>query len=427
MQKIFINAPILSASGYGEMARFALRTLRKHESELDIYLNVLNWGQTGYLFDENEEYEYIKFLRVKTENYLKQTNGQPQFDISLQITIPNEWKRMAAVNIGYTAGIETDFISPAWFEPSQQMDKIIVISEHAKSSFLNTVFMDGNQNKLSVSTPIEVVHFPFPDLKNDLGGLSEWLKTIESTPVEDKKLDLKLKYDFNFLCVNQWGPRKNIEQLIKNFISEFRDEEVGLVIKSNCANDSIMDKHETEKRLLANIPEDKERKCKIYLIHGRLTDKEMHSLYRHEKIKAFVTTTHGEGFGLPIFEAMAAELPIIATDWSGHLDFLTVEDKKEAKKMFAKIDYQIKPIQPHHVWQGVMENGCSWAYPSDASIRTRMREVMKDYGRFKSWSKKLAAYNKEKFSEEKVENKFFSCLESFITKSEEKSDELIIL
>ena len=42
MKKILINAPVLSASGYGEMARFALRTLRQHQDKFDIYLNLLN-------------------------------------------------------------------------------------------------------------------------------------------------------------------------------------------------------------------------------------------------------------------------------------------------------------------------------------------------------------------------------------------------
>ena len=70
---------------------------------------------------------------MKTIQYLN--TGQQQndpFDISLQITIPNEWERMAPVNIGVTAGIESTKIAPAWVEKSLQMDKIIVTSNHAK-------------------------------------------------------------------------------------------------------------------------------------------------------------------------------------------------------------------------------------------------------------------------------------------------------
>ena len=382
---------MLSASGYGEMARFALRALRQHEDKFDIYLNLLNWGVTGFLFQEDEEFAYITSLRIKTEQYVQQSGGNPQFDISLQITIPNEWKRMAAVNIGYTAGIETTHISPAWLQPSQGMDKIITISEHAKSVFLNTVFGDDKGNQHKVTTPIEVVHFPFPES----GG--------------EVKLDLPC--DWNFLTVNQWGPRKNMEALISAFVDEFRNDEVGLVIKTNAANDSRIDKNMIEQRLQALLANKGERKCKVHLVHGRMTDSEMSGLYRHPKIKAFVTATHGEGFGMPIFEATAAELPVIATDWSGHLDFLSVKDEDGAdKKLFAKVDYEMKPIEQAHVWQGVMEAGTSWAYPSISSLKGKMREVTKDYGRFKSWAKKLAAYNKEKFKKQQIYDSFINSI-----------------
>ena len=39
---------------------------------------------------------------------------QGPFEASLQVTIPNEWDRIAPINIGYTAGIETNKVSPAW-------------------------------------------------------------------------------------------------------------------------------------------------------------------------------------------------------------------------------------------------------------------------------------------------------------------------
>jgi glycosyltransferase involved in cell wall biosynthesis len=381
MKKILVNAPILSASGYGEMARFALRSLREYEDLFDIYINIINWGQTGYLFTEDEEFHWITSLRIKTEQYV-QSGGQ--FDMSLQITIPNEWKKMAAVNIGYTAGIETNFISPAWLEPSNAMDRIIVISEHAKSGFLNTVFGNQQGQQFKVATPVNAVHFPFPE-----------------TSSEQSNFDFPS--DFNFLTVNQWGPRKNIEQLVRGFVEEFRNEDVGLVIKTNMANDSITDRSIVESRLKALLDSLGAKKCRVHLIHGRLSSGQIAALYKNSKVKAFVTSTHGEGFGMPIFEAVAAELPIIATDWSGHLDFLVDET---GKKLFAKVDYELKQIEPHHVWQGVNEAGTSWAYPIQGNLTSRMREVYKDYGRFASWAKKLAIYNKEKFNKASVVSSF---------------------
>jgi glycosyltransferase involved in cell wall biosynthesis len=388
-KKILVSGPLLSASGYGKMCRFALEALAEHPEKYDIYVNPTTWGQTGWLFEENDQYNWINALRAKTQQHIQ---AKGQFDIALQITIPNEWKRLAPVNIGYTAGIETHVISPAWLEPSNQMDKIITISEFSKTGFVNTIFGNDKGQQFRVTTPVEVVHFPV-----------EEVETAEST--------IELPSAYNFLTVNQWGPRKNMETLVKAFVDEFRDEDVGLVIKANTANDSIMDKIATESRLTALLASLGAHKCRVHLVHGRMSDAQMAGLYRHNKIKAFVTATHGEGFGFPIFEAVNTGLPVVATDWSGHLDFLSMPDEQgKDKKMFAKVDFELKQIDPSHVWPGVMEAQAAWAYPTVGSLRSRMREVYKDSGRFNSWAKKLSAHNKEKFDKVLVYKAFIDCI-----------------
>jgi glycosyltransferase involved in cell wall biosynthesis len=400
MKKILISGPVLSRSGYGEMARFALRSLSKQN--VDLYVLPTAWGNTGWLHEYNDERKYIDSLISKTQIYIQQNNGQPKFDVSVQVSLPTEWKKMALINIGYTAGIETNIISPAWLEPSQQMDKIIVISNHAKAGFINTVFGDQTGQQYRVKTPVEVVHLPYRN-------------------VEKKDLDLQLKHDFNFLSVCQWGPRKNLDQTIIGFLEEFRNEEVGLVLKINTSNDSILDRGLTEKRLenlLSNYPN---RKCSITLLHGHLSDGQIESLYSHPKIKAIVSTTHGEGFGLPLLEAAANSLPVIATDWSGHTDFLYLPDGEEKKRMFGKVDYDLKQIDAAHVWKGVLEEGTQWAYPKMASYKERLRDCYKDWGRYKSQAKKLAPWIKESFNQEKLNDKFFQNIKL------EESNNLIIL
>lgn len=390
-KKIIISGPILSRSGYGEMARFALRSLKSKQDMVDIYILPTNWGNTGNLFEASEEVNEINDLIIKTQQYAQITNNQPSFDISIQVTIPNEWKKMAPVNIGYTAGIETNMISPAWFEPCMQMDKIVVISEHAKSSFINTVFGNPNTNQnFKITVPVEVCHFPVRDY-------------------EETNLDISLKHDFNFLAVCQWSARKNLEQTIINFIEEFRNENVGLILKINTSNDSLMDREQTENRLRLLLSNIGDRKCSIHLLHGHMSESEMQTLMKHPKVKCIVSTTHGEGFGFPLFEAAYNEVPVIATDWSGHLDFLTMKDEEgKEKKMFAKVDYELKPIAQQHVWQGVLEQGTSWAYPMPNSFKAKMRDVYKDYTRYKSQSRKLNKWIREEFTKEKVYNKFLS-------------------
>ena len=140
-KKILVRGPILSRSGYGEQARFALRSLREYEDRFDIYLAPTGWGKLSWTWEDTEERRWIDSLVEKTAIFEGQTRQVPsvqKYDISLQVTIPNEWEKVARVNIGYTAGIETDRTSAVWIQKCLDMDKIIVVSNHAKDVFYNT-------------------------------------------------------------------------------------------------------------------------------------------------------------------------------------------------------------------------------------------------------------------------------------------------
>ena len=334
----------------------------------------------------------------KTINHAKANNNKVHFDISVQVTIPNEFEKMADVNIGYTAGIETTKVAPKWIEKCNMMDKIIVPSNHSKNVFEATQYnakndQTGQEFIFKLTTPVEVCSFPALD--NDF-----------------KELQLDLETDFNFLSVAQWGPRKNVQSTISNFVKEFKDEEnVGLVLKMNTAKNSTMDKEVTEQRLKTVLDslkkEHGEHKCKVYLLHGNMTDEEMRGLYRHPSIKAFVTTTHGEGFGLPMLEAALAELPIVAPSWSAYTDFLFApkKDKKTGKTKnrahFTKIDFDLRPVQKEAVWDGVIQADSQWCWVKDHSVRGSMREVVKNHTPALSVARKLKPHILGTISEEK--------------------------
>ena len=393
MKKVIVRGPALSQSGYGEHTRFLLRSLRSQPEVFDVYLVTITWGQTSWVWEDNEERRWIDFLLGKTVQYTQQGG---QFDISLQVTVPNEFQPMAPVNIGVTAGIETTKIAPEWIEKSLGMDKIIVVSEHAKYGFDNTEYpaQDQNGNKFNAKTtcPVEVIGYPVKNTK-------------------PKKLELELDYDFNFLTVGTWISRKNIENTIKWFVEEFYEQEVGLVVKTSMAKNCLRDRQFTENRLKALLEEYKDRKCKIYLLHGDMSEEEMTGLYQHPKVKAIVSASHGEGFGLPLFEAAYNGLPVIAPNWSGQCDFLymPVKDKKgkiKLKSMFSEVAYDIKPIQDEAHWEGVIQKDSMWCYPKEWSFKKNMRSLRKSYGSHKSRAKKLQKWVIENFEESKQYQKF---------------------
>jgi hypothetical protein len=159
------------------------------------------------------------------------------------------------------------------------MDKVITISEHSKWGFTNTTYQGQNSQTnepmtLACNTPVEVVHYP--------------VKTYKTLP----ELELNLDFDFNFLVVAQQGPRKNLENTIKWFVEENIDQKVGLVVKTFIKNGALIDREHTEKMLSNVLAKYPDRKCKVYLLHGRLSDQELASLYTHPKIKALVKSKH---------------------------------------------------------------------------------------------------------------------------------------
>ena len=103
-KKIFVRAPVLSQSGYGEQSRFALRALKSREDLFDIYIQPLPWGNTGWVWENTELRTWTDQKIMETQVLIESKKLMP--DISLQITIPNEFENLCKTNIGYTAGIE---------------------------------------------------------------------------------------------------------------------------------------------------------------------------------------------------------------------------------------------------------------------------------------------------------------------------------
>lgn len=403
MKKILVRGPALSQSGYGEQCRFALRALRKFPERFDVFLINTGWGKTGWIWEDNEERQWFDSIIQKTLIYQQQGG---KFDISLQVCIPNEWQKMAPVNIGYTAGIETTKISPQWFQGCLNVNKILLTSNHAKFGFVNAQYpatdnVTGQQFLAKLDTPMEVVPYPV-------------------RVYEEKPIDLDLKNDFNFLIVAQWGVRKNIDNTLRWWLDEFSSKEVGLVLKLSSINNSLMDREMTTNRLKAILESHKDaktRKCSIHLLHGDLKAEEMTYLYRHPKIKALISLTHGEGFGLPLFEGVYNGLPLIAPAWGGQTDFIymPIKDKKKNKVkntcMIANVSYDIGKVQPEAVWDGVIIPESQWCFAKEFHFKQQLRDVHKNYGQHKSKATKLQKHILEAFDSDKMLAHFADCVD----------------
>lgn len=371
--RVILRGPVLSQSGYGEHARFIFRSLLKTPGVTPYVVNT-GWGQTSWIWEESDERVSIDKCLIDTISYMNEKQPN-RFDLSIQVGLPIEWTKLATKNIGVTAGIETDKVLDSWDTSANEMDAIIVPSEHSKSGFSEEV-----QKKISV------VSFPVEEVDSDIKV--------------DDKLDVVVDTKFNFLTVAQVSPRKNVDTSLLAFLEEFQNhEDVGYILKLNIRNNSLTDRRYTEesiKSLLENYPD---RKCKVYVAHGHMTESQMAALYSNGYVSAYVSASHGEGFGLPIFQAAQAGKPIIAPSWSGYTDFTTIKEKTQ----LVQVEYELREVKGRENWEGVLDPNSKWAYVKLDDLRAKMKEVYLNLEKYTGRAEKLQKHVIGKYTKTKQE------------------------
>ena len=288
MKKIMlICAPVSSRSGYGDHARDLVRSFIEHD-KYDIKIIDVNWGSTP------RDALDIELDKNIIDCILPEPKMDRQPDVYVDIRIPNEFQTWGKVNIGITAGIETTAVSSNWIDSCNKMDLIIVPSEHSKDGFVKALYEkmqnlpNGQQQKigeLKLEKPIEVL----------FEGADSIFK-----PLDTPSLNLidNIEEDFCFLNVGLWGQggygedRKDIAKTIKIFFESFanKKKQPALILKTNSATFSILDREECLKRInhiKSMFPKDWNLP-NVYLLHGSLSSEEMNKLYNHPKVKAFI-------------------------------------------------------------------------------------------------------------------------------------------
>jgi glycosyltransferase involved in cell wall biosynthesis len=394
---LVFQAPVATRSGYGDHARDLLHSLYKLD-KFEIKVISTRWGNTP-MDALNYDNEFQKWI---VDNIIPGIQQKP--DIYIQVTVPNEFQPMGFYNIGITAAIETTHSPLDWVHGCNRMDLIIVPSEHSKKSLVDSVYNEADNNTKQliaqhrIQKPVEIL---FEGFNENFG--TEVVQHVS-------ELDT-IKEDFAFLFVGHWlrgdlgEDRKNVGMMIKTFAMAFKNEKKkpALVLKTSSAGFSVIDRETTIKKIKEVLGNDYGQ-VPVYLLHGDLAESEMNGLYEHPKVKAMLNFTKGEGFGRPLLEFSLTGKPVIVSNWSGHIDFL--------KQGAVLLEGELKPVHPSAADQFLLKEA-QWFNVNISKALSIIKDVYKNYDKYKVEASKLGKQNKQNFTLEKMTEGFDTILNHY--------------
>ncbi len=402
---VLVTAPVTTRSGYGNHSRDICRALI--DLNYDVKINSVRWGSTptNALEPNNPIHEEIR------SRILPSPAMDRQPDLHLHLVVPNEFQPIGKKNIGMTAGIETTIPPVQWVEGMNRMDMNILTSEFSKKGFEEAVFEKKDQNgqtvnEVKVNKPMEVL---FEGVDTDV-----YYSTSKISDEVNEVFD-GIDSDWNFLFCGHWlqgnlgEDRKDIGMLIKVFLETFKNQknQPGLILKTSGATFSVIDREEILDKIRVVKNDVKGDLPPIHLIHGDFTDSEINDLYNHPKVKAHISFTHGEGFGRPLLEAAQSGKPIIASGWSGHLDFLNPNYSVLINGSMTKVPQGAFPKE-------IYFEGSQWFTINYQQGSSAMTDVFKNYTNYLVKGKQLEAFTKQQFSYEKMRDKLDTLIKPLI-------------
>ncbi|EME29340.1 glycosyl transferase family 1 [Galdieria sulphuraria] len=275
------------------------------------------------------------------------------FDIVVIHSVPEGWVRkmldVGAYKVGRTV-FESDSVPKSWIEPVNKfVDELWVPSQ-----FNVQGFQSSGVKKPVIAIP-QCVEFP------------NW-------NIASLRRSIKYRYgchknDFIFLSVFAWNERKGLKYLLEAYGSEFSSEDdvcLLLLTRSYSGASKLPELNQTVANMLR-----KYRRLDIpsFQLVSQISDEELPKVYAASN--SFVLATRGEGWARPIMEAIFYELPVIATNWSGHTEYFGEDTgfpvRVERLEKYSGKEAEMKPYVGLHL-----------AVPSISDLRLKMRQVMLD-------------------------------------------------
>ena len=397
-----ISAPVSSRSCYGSRSRSLIRSLVK----LDKYDVKIIDQQLGNTPKNALPKEFASMM-------IPNLTSQP--DIWVHVAPSQAFQKVGKYNIGVTRGIEVDRPSPEALEGANRMDLVIVSSQHSMNSFSTAKYetKDTRTNQvtrdLKLNTKIEVL---FEGL--DLNIFNKPSKPCESIQTTLNSIPEKNCYliDSDWEKGNFGQDRNDIGGAIRTFLESFKNKSAknqpALIVKICKGSYSLTDREDMLDRIrqIRSSVDTQTTVPNVYLLHGELSAEEINSLYHHSKVKAMISFTHGESFGKPLLEFGITGKPILVSNWSGPLDFLS--------DYGLLLQGGLKPVDASALVDHSIVEGCNWYYVDYGYASSVIKDVDSNYKKHLAKSRKQKQHLKDNFTMDKMTEKLSTIVENNI-------------
>lgn len=212
--------------------------------------------------------------------------------------------------------------------------------------------------------------------------------------------------DFVFYSIAAWRERNAPHLTLEAFLREFRAEDpVALLLKTSRHNERrpcrgfwnhrVRRHIDTTARQIAALRRRVHSTARVAVILDELTAGGIAAL--HAGGDAYVSLTHGEGWGLGAYEAAWAGKPVVITGHGGQLDFLP-------PALISCVDYRLVPFRDPFLdpAEPVHAIGASWAEPDLAQAGQLMRRLAADPRAARRQGALLQAHVAEHFDAEAI-------------------------
>lgn len=315
---------VFDASGYGHAARAYIHALHNAGITLSV-VDLANHSR-----------------QVRDELVESLVGRELKADFHLFHGIPPQWARLAfrlPNAIGMTVW-ETDMMPTRWRNILSHVMEVWLPSEFNISTF-----------RQALDTPIfKLPHAILPFNSNG------------DEPEPNQFFDITER-DFVFYSLFEWQDRKSPVGLIESFLRAFpTDGEAVLIIKANPGAADLA------RQALAHARQQTRSKARVAIRCEAWSEAQIEAL--HGRGDCYVSLHRGEGWGYPLFEAASRGTPVIATSYSGPLEYLNSQHHHLVK-------CGLSPVrQPYHYYHPRMR----WAEP-DLSHATQLIRWVYDNGK----------------------------------------------